>query len=504
MSQAICSLGLDADAILTALDEGNKELDPLKAMDHVTTCPACKEVVRLRALSRSLFFARGLSSFALDKTRARKSDRDMVTEDLRRRWEARERRAARPHRGSFTFAGGSLRTALAFAALPLAVALVVVVVVKRNEAPLEVAKDAPSTVASFVTAPPEVSRREADPRTPKGEAARSLTVPDGSHVTLGFAIPGSAELIGPATAETTDTSITLRRGLINLRELRSIAVHLPSGAKVDPNGAVCSVDVDERGAARVKVTSGHPIVHRAGGVTQMSPGASLEIANASSPSPPTPAPTTTLATLPPTPPVTTAPPHEEAPAAPTSPDAVVRREALAATIAGGSSAAPVSPEDALATARARLRSGDAMGARTDLEKLASSSDEKTARRASFTLAEMDLAPGAPGGDRARAHARLRDLVVCPEPALGADAATLLARSLGAPAERADVWRRYLGTHPSAPHLDRARLARAEALLDAGQIVDARVLLEDVKKSPSLSEPQKSELERLQFKARELH
>jgi hypothetical protein len=108
---------------------------------------------------------------------------------------------------------------------------------------------------------------------------------------------------------------------------------------------------------------------------------------------------------------------------------------------------------------------------------------------------------------ARVHMRgskISSSVVCPEPALGADAATLLARSLGSPAERADVWKRYLGTNPPAPHLDRARLARAEALLDAGQIVDARVLLEDTKKSPSLNEAQKKELERLLFKAREMH
>jgi hypothetical protein len=173
----------------------------------------------------------------------------------------------------------------------------------------------------------------------------------------------------------------------------------------------------------------------------------------------------------------------------------VHRELLGGTVAPPAAS---SQEDVLSAARTRLRSGDP-AARAELERLATSTDGRVARRASFTLAEMDLV----NGDRRRAQLRLEDLLVGPEPALGADAATLVARSLP-PGERAAVWKRYLSTSPPRPYVDRAQLDRADALLDAGLAPQARAILEEVKQSPSLTDAQRRQLERLIFKARELH
>jgi hypothetical protein len=125
-------------------------------------------------------------------------------------------------------------------------------------------------------------------------------------------------------------------------------------------------------------------------------------------------------------------------------------------------------------------------------------DARTARRASFMLAEIELAEGA----RDRALARLEALLAAPEPALAWNAATLLARSMPSAADSAAAWQRYLATAPRSPYRERAMLERADALLDAHRPDEARAVLAGVARSPLLP-AQASQLERLLFKAREL-
>ena len=147
-------------------------------------------------------------------------------------------------------------------------------------------------------------------------------------------------------------------------------------------------------------------------------------------------------------------------------------------------------------ARARALKGDPSGA-SELEQLAASQDVRIARRASFTLAELDLASGA----KDKARARLDQLLVGPESSLGADAAMLLARSYASGSDRAEVWRRYLATSPPSPYFERALLERADGLLDAGRTVEAKRILEEVRRSPKLTESQQRHLDRLTVKAR---
>lgn len=301
-----------------------------------------------------------------------------------------------------------------------------------------------------------------------------VVVPMGSRLSLGFAFddglvdPSSGvDLVGPASARTNpDATVSIERGLVRVRAPGNIVVLVPGG-KVKASDAVYTIRIDDRGIARVEVEKGRvAVTKRDASEIVVPPGAatSFELAPSAAPPPTTAAATAVIAPNPP-------------PTASTT---------IGATVT----------EEALVEARSRARQGDANG-RSELEQLAASKDARVARRASFTLAELDLAAGA----KDKARARLDDLVVGPESALGADAAMLLARSYGTPSERAEVWRRYLATAPPSPYYERALLERAEALLDAGRPNDARNILDQLRRSSSLTESQTRQLDRLTVKAR---
>ncbi len=554
-----CALHLDANDLLNALDEGIDGLDPLEAKLHVAECASCRAIASMRTRSRAAWatalrdapmlsvsdssdlaklrreWEQGRASSSTEKREKRektaptasvavgRADRDLSrAEPLRSQARSRQPRRRFHQR---TFLSPQTRALVIAAVTPLCVAALVVAIVRRTSSHSEematesAAHSAEPRLASESKAPPTalVVSSAPSPRDPDRDrdrdpdhgsakpAARSMVVPSGSKLLLGFAAPavdapgphtppsnkppatsGSAELIGPATASATDSTLTLQRGTAKLVGLRHVAVLLP-GAKIDPNGSTCTIRVDERGVARVSVDSGRAIVTgrvsvtvEAGGSMELDPDGSLHVApppSAASLAPP-------LSSLGPLPSSSNAPAPEPPTLTPTSDE-----ERLVSN-----------PDDAISAARARLRTGDAASARAELEQLAQSTDARVARRASFTLAELDLAAG---GDRPRARRRLEDLVTCPEPALGADAATLLARSFNAPRERAAVWQRFLSTHPPRPYYERALLDRAEALLDAGDVSEAKVILEDVRSSLSLTDSQRRQLDRLLVKSRDI-
>lgn len=568
-----CALHLDANDLLSALDEGIEGLDPLEAKLHVAECASCRAIVSMRTRSRAAWatalrdapmlsisdsvglaklrreWEQGRASSSAEKrekhektakteTVAAGADRDLARlEPLRS--QARSRQQRRPFHQR-TFLSPQTRALVIAAVTPLCVAALVVAVVRRTssrsdematesaahsaEPRLASESKAPPTplVASAAPSPRDLDRDRDQDRDPDHgsakPAARSMIVPSGSKLLLGFAAPavdapgpqtppsskpgapatsGSAELIGPATASATDSTLTLQRGTAKLVGLRHVAVVLP-GAKIDPNGSTCTIRVDERGVARVSVDSGRAIVTgrvsvtvEAGGSMELDPDGSLHVAPPTSAASPAP-----LSSSVPLPSSSNAPAPEPPALAPVSDEERVRRAALA----GAAPRLVSNPDDAISAARARLRTGDTASARAELEQLAQSTDARVARRASFTLAELDLAAG---GDRPRARRRLEDLVTCPEPALGADAATLLARSFNAPRERAAVWQRFLSTHPPRPYYERALLDRAEALLDAGDVAEAKVILEDVRSSLSLTDSQRRQLDRLLVKSRDI-
>lgn len=358
------------------------------------------------------------------------------------------------------------------------------------------ANAAPSTSApapSAVEAPP-VDRRPArvvataackECKLEAGSVvSERVVVPAGARLSLGFAFddglvdPASGvDLVGPAAATSNaDAIVIIERGTVRVRAPRNVVVMVPGG-KVSASNAVYSVRIDDRGVARIDVEKGRVAVTKrdASEVVVPAGGATFELAERPAPIPP-------------------------AGAASPSPAGSIGATTADELLANAKQAAPrhgnAVAEEMLDDARVRARQGDASG-RSELEQLAASKDARVARRASFTLAELDLAAGA----KDKARARLDELVACPESALGADAATLLARSYGTPAERAEVWRRYLATAPPSPYFERALLDRAEALLDAGRSADAKRILEELRRAPKLTESQQRQLDRLTVKAR---
>lgn len=384
------------------------------------------------------------------------------------------------------------------AAAAFAVAVVLFLVLGRSRAPALAPAAAVVPAASSPEAPlpsaappaePAVERKVArvvatsgckECRVEAGAVvSERVVVPAGAHLTLGFAFddglvdPASGvDLVGPAAATSgADATVTIERGLVRVRAPRSVVIKVPGG-KVTAQNAVYTIRIDERGLARVEVEKGRVAVTKKDAsevVVPVGGATSFELAG-----------------------------HAERPAiaptasanAATTPDDVLT-SAKDPPRQGG----PVA-EDMLNDARVRARQGDATG-RSQLEQLATSKDARVARRASFTLAELDLASGA----KDKARARLDELVVGPEASLGADAATLLARSYPTAAERADVWRRYLATSPPSPYAERAQLERADALLDAGRAAEAKRILDEARRSPKLTESQQRQLDRLTVKAR---
>ena len=150
----------------------------------------------------------------------------------------------------------------------------------------------------------------------------------------------------------------------------------------------------------------------------------------------------------------------------------------------------------MTNARTLFHDGDRAGARAQLETLAQSHDASVARRASFTLAEIEMADG----ERDKGRARLLTLATCPDARLAADASTLLARTEPTPAARAETWARYLTTNPPAAYRERALLERAEALFDAGRPQEANAIVAELRTLP-LSAAHQRQLERLAYKTR---
>jgi hypothetical protein len=135
---------------------------------------------------------------------------------------------------------------------------------------------------------------------------------------------------------------------------------------------------------------------------------------------------------------------------------------------------PPAAEDPLARWRAAqdaLGAGDRVTAERLLRVLLATAGLADAlrERASFSLAELELARGA----KDDARARLESLLASADASLGADAAFLEARAAESPRARADVIARYLANDPPSPYRERAVVDQALALLDAGDVSGAR-------------------------------
>jgi hypothetical protein len=297
----------------------------------------------------------------------------------------------------------------------------------------------------------------------------AIVVPAGAHVSLGFAFDdglvdpkAGGDVDGPASVsiDADGTSLRIERGSLRVRAANTVTTMVPSGAKLVAKDAVYTLVVDEHGVARVSVESGHVSLTKTDGErVVLQPGARSSLAPA--PRAPEPQPTA---------------------AAPAS-----------------ASAAPPSGEASIAAARTLARDGDTDQARVRLEALSQSNDARVARRAAFTLAEIELATGM----KDKARERLSELERGPDLALAADAATLHARSFGSASARAEVWARYLATLPPSPYRERAMLDRADALLDAHRTVEALAVIDDVAAAPSLADAQRRQIDRLRLKAREI-
>jgi hypothetical protein len=98
-------------------------------------------------------------------------------------------------------------------------------------------------------------------------------------------------------------------------------------------------------------------------------------------------------------------------------------------------------------------------------------------RASFLLAELELARGAGGGD---ARSRLEALQGSADAALAADAVFLEARAAGSPRDRAALFARYVATDPPSPYRERALVDEALALLEAGDADAARARVAELR------------------------
>lgn len=294
---------------------------------------------------------------------------------------------------------------------------------------------------------------------------RSVSVPRGARLTLGFALPGAlmdptsgADLEGPAAASAADDhTISLERGSARFRGLHDITLSVP-GARIVGEGATFTVSIDSRGVSHIAVEKGRVVVTSLATdqTHTLEAGAALEL----------------------TPPVEGAARREAVPLAP------------AATAGAAQSATPSTS----ASGRAVLHDGEKAAAPAEPD---ARSREWAARRAAFRLAEVEMA----NGERDKGRARLLELATCPDVKLAADASTLLARTEPTAAGRAETWARYLATSPPSGYRERALLERAEALFDAGRPQDGNAVLTELAVLP-LSDAQKRQLERLLYKTRD--
>jgi hypothetical protein len=115
-------------------------------------------------------------------------------------------------------------------------------------------------------------------------------------------------------------------------------------------------------------------------------------------------------------------------------------------------------------------------------------------RASFLLAELELARGAPGGD---ARSRLEALQGSADDALAADAVFLEARAIGSPRERVALFARYVAADPPSPYLETAIVDEAVALLEAGDADAARARVAELRAAGPVPELVAGALARLE-------
>ncbi len=125
-----------------------------------------------------------------------------------------------------------------------------------------------------------------------------------------------------------------------------------------------------------------------------------------------------------------------------------------------------------ARSRRRFARGTAAAAERRLRVLLalSSGPPSLRERASFALAELELARGAKDGD---ARTRLEALRASPDAALAADAVLLEGRATDSAQERAALYARYLAADPPSPYRELAVVDQGLALLEAGDIAGAR-------------------------------
>jgi hypothetical protein len=122
-------------------------------------------------------------------------------------------------------------------------------------------------------------------------------------------------------------------------------------------------------------------------------------------------------------------------------------------------------------AQEALGAGDRLTAERHLRALLAMAGvgEDLRERASFSVAELELARGA----KVQARKRLEGVRATADASLGADVVFLEARVADSPRARAAVIARYLATDPPSPYRERAMADEGLALLDAGDLAGAR-------------------------------
>jgi hypothetical protein len=134
------------------------------------------------------------------------------------------------------------------------------------------------------------------------------------------------------------------------------------------------------------------------------------------------------------------------------------------------------------SARTALRAGDRDRAADDLRALAQSAGDRALRdRASFELAEIELAEGKADD----AHMLLWPLLDALDASLAGDAAFLLARTSSTSGERASVLARYLAKPRPSPYRQQAMVERAGALLASGDEAGGRAIIRTLRAEPTL-------------------
>jgi hypothetical protein len=123
--------------------------------------------------------------------------------------------------------------------------------------------------------------------------------------------------------------------------------------------------------------------------------------------------------------------------------------------------------------------------------------DRLRERASFALAEVELARGA----KDDACARLESLLTSADASLGADAAFLEARAAETPGARVAVIARYLAGDPPSPYRERAVVDQGLALFEAGDLAGARARAAALRASGPLPDVVSVALERLESELR---